>query len=93
MTVLRDRRYLDWLRTQRCLICGVTPSDPAHIGTSGTGIKSPDNHVIPLCHRHHAESHSVGIGMLMRMEAPALIMSLALKALAEKMHAEWQMKS
>lgn len=67
VSVVRDQSYMDWLKTQRCVICAysvggiqftaqITPSEPAHTGkTNGMRSKSADTTCIPLCSRHHSE--------------------------------------
>jgi len=64
VAVLRDRQFLDWLITERCVAC-LNPEpdqecDPAHGPSNGTGSKGPDNGAIPLCRHHHAEQHQIG---------------------------------
>ncbi len=50
----RDRRYLAWIRTLPCLVCGTRRAvEAAHTGPHGLGQKSPDWSVIPLCSQHH----------------------------------------
>lgn len=41
---IRDRAYLDHLRTEPCIVSGYRGEgvDPAHIGTLGRGIYSPN---------------------------------------------------
>lgn len=59
----RDRKYLDSLRGEPCLLCGATPSDPAHIrygSGAGVGMKPADWYAVPLCHAHHSEQHRIG---------------------------------
>lgn len=58
---LRSRSYLDLVRTMPCFFTGFDSVDtmageavdPAHIGITGLGIKSPDWKVIPLIHSLH----------------------------------------
>ena len=92
---LRDRGYLDWLRTQPCIITGLRATeyesvDPAHLGVSGKGIKSPDNNAIPLIHHIHAYAHRRGHATMFRERAPDWLIMKAFKALAEDMYEEWQ---
>ena len=50
----RNSRYLAWIRTQPCVVCGATRGiEAAHTGPHGLGQKSPDSSAIPLCHKHH----------------------------------------
>ena len=93
--MIRDRQYLKWLRDQPCLITGWRAQehlaiDPAHIGTSGTGIKSPDNHAIPLRHDLHEISHRIGFGNLLKQYAPDWLLRAMAKAYAEKMYQEYK---
>jgi len=50
----RSPEYLKWIDTKPCLICG-KPSTHHHenLGMSGTSIKAPDSHAVPLCNNHH----------------------------------------
>jgi hypothetical protein len=50
----RNPRYLTWIRTQPCLVCGSRRGiEAAHTGPHGLGQKSPDTSAIPLCAKHH----------------------------------------
>jgi hypothetical protein len=50
----RNPRYLAWIRTQPCVVCGARRGiEAAHTGPRGLGQKSPDTSAIPLCLRHH----------------------------------------
>ncbi len=54
MKSVRNLKYLTWIRSLPCLICGrVTGLEAAHTGPHGVGQKSPDMSAIPLCTRHH----------------------------------------
>jgi len=61
----RSREYLDWLKTQRCVICGRAKEEyrdivPAHQTINGHGFmggKANDFHALPMCSFCHAESH------------------------------------
>ena len=61
--MIRDRKYLDFVREQTCIITSLTPCDPAHIRWGlggGMGLKPDDNRVLPLVHQLHQEQHQVG---------------------------------
>jgi hypothetical protein len=93
--MLRDRKYLDWLRTQRCILCGLHGHDydvvdPCHIGTAGKGIKSPDNEALPIRHMFHQEMHSKGEISTLRRLLPDDVLRLALRAYAREMYREWK---
>jgi len=54
MQPARDPKYLAWIRTHPCVVCGVNRGiEASHTGPHGLGQKSPDTSAIPLCHRHH----------------------------------------
>jgi hypothetical protein len=59
----RNRKYLDWLHDQPCLVCKRTPCDPAHQSLgwpSGVGTKPPDSFAAPLCRDCHQRQHQIG---------------------------------
>ena len=50
----RNPRYLAFIRTQPCCVCGSTRGiEASHTGPHGLGQKSPDSSAIPLCAKHH----------------------------------------
>ena len=50
----RNQRYLAWIRTQPCCVCGSKRAiEASHTGPHGLGQKSPDSSAIPLCPKHH----------------------------------------
>jgi hypothetical protein len=54
MKPVRNPKYLAWIRTQSCLVCGSRRwVEAAHTGPHGLGQKSPDTSAVPLCARHH----------------------------------------
>lgn len=54
MKPTRNLKYLAWIRTLPCLVCGRTMGvEAAHTGPHGMAQKSPDTSAIPLCARHH----------------------------------------
>lgn len=92
---LRDREYLDWLRTQPCIITGLLGNehqavDPAHIGTAGRGLKSPDNEALPLAHSLHTMAHNRGEMTMFRQLLPDDVLRAALRALAREKYREWK---
>ena len=63
----RNKAYLDWLKDQRCVICGRQKDDcrdivPAHqsITGRGMGLKPSDYEALPECSFCHAEEHYHG---------------------------------
>lgn len=92
---IRDRKYLDWLRTQRCILSGLNASeydavDPMHVGTRGKGLKSSDDEALPVLHQLHAKGHAIGEITMLREEAPDDVIRAAFRALAREMYREWK---
>lgn len=88
---VRDRKYLDWLRTQRCLITGQAGHeyetiDPCHIGTTGKGwsAKCSDDECIPLLHRFHQKGGEVGEMSELQRLLPDIVLDEAAKLYAAK---------
>lgn len=57
----RSPKYLAWVKTLCCVMCGA-PADDAHhiIGTGnhgGMGTKAGDGLVMPMCRHHHGKIH------------------------------------
>lgn len=57
----RSKKYLAWVKTLPCVICGA-PADDAHhaigLGLSGMGLTAPDQYAVPVCRGHHSEIHA-----------------------------------
>ena len=70
----RNRKYLDWVATQRCLAMGWKPdpdnketwNDPCHFGPRGVGLKTDDYRTIPLRNKKHLAGHARGEKTLFR---------------------------
>lgn len=57
----RQPEYLAYVRKQHCIACGHYHSEAHHMRfKGGTGIKSPDCYVMPLCTRCHHVLHANG---------------------------------
>ncbi|MCK1144550.1 DUF968 domain-containing protein [Providencia stuartii] len=53
-------KYLQWVKSQPCCVCGATSDDAHHLighGQGGMGTKAHDLFTIPLCRIHHCELH------------------------------------
>ena len=92
--ILRDRKYLDHLREQRCILTGLYGNDneavdPVHIGTAGRGLKSSDDEALPIAHYLHVEGHNHGEVSMLRKYAPDDVLRDAFRALAREMYADW----
>ena len=58
-----DEAYLDFIRSQPCVVMGTTPSIPHHEDiekSGGTAYKCSDRFTIPLSYERHTERHNVG---------------------------------
>jgi hypothetical protein len=78
---MRNPRYLAWIRTLPCLVCGGRRRiEASHTGPHGLGQKSPDSSAIPLCVRHHRTGndsyHKLGpreFAELHNLDIPAIV--------------------
>ena len=83
----RNARYLSWIRTQPCCVCGSRRGiEASHTGPHGLSQKSPDSSAIPLCAKHHrtgADSyHRLGprkFSEMHNLDIPAMVRILSLK--------------
>jgi hypothetical protein len=83
----RNSRYLAWIRTQPCVVCGATCGiEAAHTGPHGLGQKSPDSSAIPLCYKHHRTGKdsyhrlgSRGFSEVHKLDIPDIVRRLNLK--------------
>lgn len=94
LAVVRDQKWLDHLKTERCIITGqyghdYESVDPAHIGTLGRGMKRSDDEVLPILHRFHAKGHNAGEISMFRENVPDDVLRDALRAYAREMYAAW----
>ena len=77
--MFRSKKYLAYIKSKPCLICGSTATEPHHepLGKAGMGIKAPDSHAVPLCHEHHVLRHSRGMSIYPAyIDIPMCIISL-----------------
>lgn len=92
--MIRDRKYLDWVREQPCIVTGASPCDPAHIRWGlggGMGLKPDDSRVLPLVHQLHQEQHQIGevrFWLKQANEHPEFLMESLIKA-AELDYRRW----
>ncbi len=49
-----------WVKSLPCLVCGMGPSENAHVVNGGTGRKGDCYAIVPLCSDHHWQSHHFG---------------------------------
>lgn len=94
-SVIRDQKYREWIKEQRCIVTGQPPTewdgtDPMHIGTAGKGLKSNDNEILPVRHSFHRIAHSHGEMTMFRKHLPDAVLRQALRALAREMYQEYR---
>lgn len=94
---LRDPRWLIELRAHPCIITGIYGNDvvsvvPAHIGTRGKGLKSPDNECLPMSAFLHNEAHATGEMTFFRENLPDDVLRDALRAYAREYYAKHKPK-
>ena len=55
----KDEKYLEWVRSQKCLVktCN-KQAEAAHFHSRGAG--GSDYSARPLCRIHHIEEHTIG---------------------------------
>lgn len=94
---IENRKYLDFLRTQPCLVTGRAETEPAHLrllGSGGTGIKPSDSRALPLhweLHRRQSTEGELPVWLWCVNEYPDFLARLLIwKAEAdfEKWHAQ-----
>jgi hypothetical protein len=81
---VRDRKYIEWVRTQPCAVCSSFRwIEAAHTGGRGLGQKADDTRCIPLCRAHHQKGnlslHKLGpvrFALLYHLEVAELIREL-----------------
>ncbi len=93
--MIRDRKYLDWLRTQRCVFTGVygeecNAVEAMHIGTAGKGLKSSDDEALPALHSIHHEAHCKGEISTIRAWIPDDVLRAALRAYARELYQQYK---
>ena len=90
---LRDNKYLLWLRTQPCILTGQYADHESivamHVGTSGRGMKSPDDEALPVCNSLHQEGHQSGEITMLREHAPDWLLRAMARAYAREMYQEY----
>jgi hypothetical protein len=92
--MIRDRKYLDSLHQQSCVITGRYGDDnetidAMHIGTAGKGIKSSDDQALPVTHSMHVLAHQKGEVSMLRQYAPDWLIREAFRAYARQLYQEW----
>jgi hypothetical protein len=57
-------KYLDFVKTLTCVVCGTTECIDAHHvighGRLSMGRKVDDDYTYPICRKHHDQLHSMG---------------------------------
>lgn len=61
MKTFRSKKYLEFVRSLPCCICGAMDTVvPHHTETGGVSMKGSDAMTIPLCYKHHDEHDRTG---------------------------------
>lgn len=79
----RNKKYLKWVSSQPCYLCGA-PADEAHhitgIGNlGGMGLKAPDQFTIPTCRGCHRKWHEDWTLLELQWEAICKTMASSIK--------------
>jgi len=90
-------KYLAWIRTQPCLVCGsIRRIEAAHTGPHGLGQKSPDTSAVPLCAAHHRTAkdsyHRLGprrFAEIHNLDLAAIVRRLNLKPIVRIQNGEF----
>ena len=59
----KSPKYLEYIRSCPCIICGYKEVDAHHVrhkGSGGTARKPDDYYALPICRLHHLENHQIG---------------------------------
>ena len=96
LEIIRDRKWLDELRTRRCTITGQCGHDNesvvgAHIGTTAKGWskKCSDDECIPLLNRFHLRGHDTGEITNLRKLLPDEVLTSAFNLLEGAYGGDW----
>lgn len=89
---VEDRAYLDWLRTQPCIITGLYGNDnetidPAHLGSKRN---HGDDEALPVLHRFHAIGHQKSEVAMWREYMPDWLIWAALRAYARELYRNYK---
>lgn len=57
---IKNRKLLDEIKKEQCIVCGNPETDPAHLQSVGAGGGDTEDGVIPLCRIHHKLQHQRG---------------------------------
>lgn len=57
-----DRPYLQWVRMQPCMSCGICPCHAHHVGKHAMGRRNHDWLAVPLCSTCHMLLHDGKLG-------------------------------
>ena len=59
--------FVDFVRSEKCVVCYKQPVDPDHLDQIGMGRNRKKKDLIehlsciPICRQHHTERHAIGI--------------------------------
>lgn len=91
---IRSRAYLDYLKTQPCIVSHRMPTEPAHLrllGKGGTGTKPQDCYALPLhweLHRRQSTEGELAVWLSCVNDKPDFLARLLIEV-AEARFAKW----
>lgn len=91
---VRDRKWLDHLRTQPCIVTGQGETEPAHLrllGSGGMGLKPSDARAVPLHWKLHRLQSQMGEGrawLTFAQEYPTFYFEILIRD-AEARYEQW----
>jgi len=57
---LKDKNNVEFVKTLRCVVCGMGNVDCHHIVSRGAGGGDELKNLLALCRKHHTEIHAIG---------------------------------
>ena len=54
---------IQWVRRLACVVpgCETRPAENHHTRAGGMGMKAHYSTIVPLCHHHHQQLHTIGV--------------------------------
>lgn len=57
---IENTKALEECKLKPCLLCGAM-ADPHHVKTKKSGGDDVESNLVPLCRKHHSETHNLGV--------------------------------
>lgn len=55
-----NEKLLEFTKKRPCIVCSLSPCDPCHIRSVGSGGGDDPENIVPMCRQHHTEQHKIG---------------------------------